>query len=90
MAEPQADTDPTGSRPPPPRFRPVRLWLIVTALWTAATLDRLGWPSVPSSTDPAPTHRGLIWILLILPPVMFAVMIRAICMITGRDPDRRR
>ena len=89
MSEPEAESEPAGSPPPPRRFRPVRLWLIVTALWTAATLDRLGWPTVSSPTEQAPGHGGLIWILLVLPPVMFAVMIRAICMITARDQDRR-
>jgi hypothetical protein len=57
----------TPRRSPGPNF--VTLWIIVSGLWTLATVSRLkragdGWP--------AALNRGFTWLSLLPPPVVFA------------------
>lgn len=67
----------------------VALWIIVTGLWTAATVLRMqrvwapimGWPTILASV--------YTWVSLLLPPWMFAIIMLAIKrVVMGRQrPD---
>jgi len=62
-------------------FRPVTLWLVVSGLWTAATVLRLYTAWVPFESWRFAVEGQWIWISLIIPPVMFAVILAAIHLI---------
>jgi hypothetical protein len=68
----------TGS--PPNRRRPnfVLLWVIVTSLWTAATILRIQQIWVPIQGWDAVIGSVYTWISLFLPPWMFAIILLAV------------
>ena len=63
----------------------ITLWLIVSCLWTVATVLRMwrtwgGWPEVLSSP--------MSWVSVLLPPLIFALVLFAMSRIA--DPQHRR
>jgi len=82
-AEPEEEKE-SAQRASSQPFRPVLLWLIVTALWTSATLYRVGWLLLPVDAERDPANEGLAWIFLLLPPAMFAVLLWAVSVSRSR------
>jgi len=56
----------------------VALWIVVSGLWTAATLLRIGRVWVPIEGWPGAIQGPWIWVSLTLPPAMFAAIAAAI------------
>jgi hypothetical protein len=54
------------------------LWVIVTVIWTVATVLRVQREWVPLVGWPAVLGGGLFWISVVLPPWMFAVILLAV------------
>jgi hypothetical protein len=84
-AMPSEVREPEKQRDPPPRDDGffLRLWLVVVALWTAATLLRVARLWVPVEGWHA-AFRGLwLWLELVLPPAMFGLVILAVRQIAG-------
>lgn len=74
---------------PPRRLRLVRLWLIVSGLWTIATLLRVErlWLTREHWHDAI--GGPWLWIELCLPPALFAVVLLAVTRLgPGGDADR--
>lgn len=61
-------------------FRPVVLWILVSGLWTAATLLRIYSVWLPFGGLRLALEGRWIWISLVIPPAMFAVILAAIHM----------
>jgi hypothetical protein len=64
--------------------RPFMLWLVVTLLWTSATLLAIHrrWPQISDARNAF--DNPLPWLCLLLPPAMFATMIAVTVAITPR------
>jgi len=56
----------------------LRLWIIVSALWTVATLFRVSRVWVPVEGWQAIVGGPWLWLTLLLPPVMFGLIILAV------------
>jgi hypothetical protein len=56
----------------------LRLWIVVSGLWTAATLLRIGRVWVPVEGWQGAVRGPWIWMSLIIPPSMFAAVAVAI------------
>jgi hypothetical protein len=56
------------------RRRLLTLWIIVTALWTAATLLRIQRVWVPHASWDHLLHEPWLWLSLGAPPVIFALL----------------
>jgi hypothetical protein len=71
------------------RPNPWLLWLIVTVLWTSATAIAIhdGWPQIHGGENAL--ESWLVWLCLLLPPFIFAVIIAAAYSLTSRAPPRR-
>jgi hypothetical protein len=77
-----------SSSPPEPEEGPhvprrgehyfLKLWLIVSAFWTAATLLRVARLWVPIEGWPAILGGPWMWLELVIPPVMVGVVIFAV------------
>jgi hypothetical protein len=55
----------------------VVLWIIVSGLWTVATLERVQRVWVQSFGWPAILGNPLTWVSLFMPPLMFAIILLA-------------
>jgi hypothetical protein len=62
----------------PRRSSFVALWIIVTALWTIATVTRMQRIWVPMMGWPAVLGNLYTWASLLLPPWMFAIILLAV------------
>src|SRR5271155_1572780 len=61
------------------------LWVVVSVLWIAATLLRIHRVWVPLVGWQGALAGPWMWISLILPPLMFAVILVAVYYISRRD-----
>lgn len=64
-------------------WRYLKLWVIVSLLWAAATVLRAVRMWVPINGWAATLHSWLLWIELALPPLMFGLIILAVRQIRG-------
>lgn len=66
------------------------LWFVTSAFWTAATLLRMHYANVNGTAWMDMMANQVVWISLLLPPLMFAVIIAAVrCVIrTHRAADQ--
>ncbi len=55
--------------------RLVTLWVVVTALWTAATLLRIDRVWVPRAGWDRVLHGSWLWLSLGVPPIIFALFL---------------
>jgi hypothetical protein len=59
-------------------FRPVTLWILVSGLWTCATLLRIYTVWIPFADWRFADESRWIWVSLVIPPAMFGVILAAI------------
>jgi hypothetical protein len=64
------------------------VWMIVTVLWTTATVWRMRHLWVPTTGWASLMPNELAWISLLVPPVMFAIVLAAVRRLGGTG--RRR
>ena len=61
-----------------PAFRVLALWVLVSGLWTVATILRFYRVWVPAVGWRRAIEGPWLWVGLILPPLMFAAMLAVI------------
>jgi hypothetical protein len=66
-----------------------RLWAVVTALWTAATLLRVARVWVPIEGWRSVVGGPWLWLALLLPPLMFGIVIAAVCQLARSQRNFR-
>lgn len=72
---PPAAVTESGGRAARPPHRLVSLWVVVTALWTAATLLRVDRVWVPGTGWEHVLHGSWLWLSLGSPPLLFALVL---------------
>ncbi len=61
----------------------VLLWLIVSGIWTIATLLRMDRVWVPGRGWPAVLDDGVTWASLLAPPLTFAAVLLFVSVVAG-------
>lgn len=68
----------------------VVLWIIVTALWTIATVLRMQRAWVPGHSWPVVLSDPFAWISLLLPPLVFALVLIGMSRVADGHGQARR
>jgi hypothetical protein len=59
----------------------ITLWVVVTALWTTATVFRIDRVWVPRAGWDGVLHGSWLWLSLGVPPVIFALVVTYVCQV---------
>ena len=71
------------------RFPLLRLWAVVTCLWTIAGLLRISRDWLPRADWAVVLGGPWLWVSLGLPPMMFAIILLAIRLIALQRESRK-